>query len=110
MQRCRNIGTVKRFDAPLAIEVEIRGEKAQALGRSGRAFEQELDRLRAFEKRLAAMPLRERGKLEPEHRALRKSVARRLWFLIVHREALGLRRHEDLYETYRIPRSLLPSP
>jgi len=39
---------VKRFDAPLSIEVE----KAQALGRTGRAFEQKLERLRTFEKQV----------------------------------------------------------
>ncbi len=47
--------------------------------------------------------------LEPEHQALRKRAAR-LWFLIVHREALGLRHYESLYELYQIPRSLVPNP
>jgi len=99
-----------RFDAPLPIEVEIRGEKAKALGRTARAFEQELDRLRTFEERLSALPLRERVRLEPEHQALRRQVARRLWFLVVHREAIGLRSHESLYDVYQIPRSFLPNP
>jgi len=101
---------MKRFDAPLPIEVEIQGEKAKALGRTARAFERELDHLRTFERRLAGLSLRERAKLEPEHQALRRQVARRLWFLIVHREAIGLRRHESLYEAYQIPRSLQPNP
>ncbi len=101
---------MKRIDAPLAIEIEIRGEKAQALGRTARAFERVLDRLRAFEEQLSALPLVEQAKLEPEHQALRTQAARRLWFLIVHREAIGLRCHESLYEVYRIPRSLVPNP
>jgi hypothetical protein len=101
---------VKRFDAPLSIEVEIRGEMAQALGRTARAFEQELERLRAFEKRLSALSLSERAKLEPEHETVRRCASRRLWFLIVHREALGLRRHDDLYDAYQIPRSVVPDP
>jgi hypothetical protein len=101
---------VKRFDAPLSIEVEIQGEKAQALGRTARAFEQELERLRAFEKQVSALSSSERAKLEPEHQTLRKRASRRLWFLIVHREALGLRRHDDLYDVYQIPRSLVPDP
>jgi hypothetical protein len=101
---------VKRFDAPLSIEVEIQGEKAQALGWTGRAFEQELERLRAFEKQLSALSLSERVRLEPEHQTLRKRASRRLWFLIIHREALGLRRHDDLYDVYQIPRSLVPAP
>lgn len=101
---------MKRFDAPLAIEVEIQGEKAQALGRTARVFEQELERLRTFEKRVSALPLGERARLEPEHQTLRKRASRRLWFLIVHREAMGLRRHDDLYDAYEIPRSLLPNP
>lgn len=100
----------KRLEDPLAIELEIRAEKAQALGRTARAFERELDRLRALESRLFHLPIGERTALEGEHRALLRSAARRLWFLIVHREAVGLRRHDDLYEVYRIPPSLLPSP
>ena len=100
---------MKRFDAPLSIEVEIQGEKAQALGRTGRAFEQELERLRTFEKQVSALSSSERARLEPEHQALRKRASRRLWFLIVHREALGLRRHDDLYDVYQVPRSLLPA-
>lgn len=104
------IGTVKRFDAPLPIEIEIRGEKAQALGRAGRALEQDLDRLRTFERQLSTLPPGEKAQLESEHQALRKRVARRLWFLVVHREAIGLRRHESLYELYQIPRSLMPNP
>jgi hypothetical protein len=104
------IWLVKRLDAPLSIEVEILGEKAQALGRTARAFEQELERLRAFEKRVSALSLSERAKLEPEHEALRKRASRRFWFLIVHREAMGLRRHDDLYHVYQIPRSLVPNP
>jgi hypothetical protein len=101
---------IKRLDTPLSIEIEIRGEKAHALARTARAFEKELDRLRAFEKRLSSLPLLERKKLEPEHEALRRQTARRLWYLIVHREAIGLRSHENLYDAYRIPRSLVPNP
>lgn len=103
-------GGPKRFDEPLAVEIEIRAEKARALGRTARAFEQELARLRAFESQLSTLRPRERMRLEAEHRALRKSAARRLWFLVVHREALGLRRHDDVYDAYGVPRSLLPNP
>jgi len=103
-------GGRKRFDEPLAVEIEIRAEKARALGRTARAFGQELARLRAFEGHLSTLPLRERLKLAPELHALRKSAARRLWFLVVHREALGLRRHDDVYEVYGVPPSLVPNP
>jgi hypothetical protein len=99
---------VKQYDAPLPIEIEIRGEKAQAIGRAARSFEHELERLRAFEDRLSAASVAERVALSSEHQAMRRRVARRLWFLIVHREALGLRRHESLYELYQIPPSLVP--
>lgn len=95
---------------PLPIEVEIRAEKAQALGRTARALEREIERLRALESRLLTLPLCERSALAGEQRALVKSAARRLWYLVVHREALGLRRHEELYEAYRIPRTLVPNP
>lgn len=40
----------------------------------------------------------------------RREAARQLWNLIVQREALGLSRHDDVYEQYAVPRSLVPSP
>lgn len=40
----------------------------------------------------------------------RREAARQLWNLIVQREALGLSHHDDVYEQYAVPRSLVPTP
>ena len=44
------------------------------------------------------------------HQQLRAQAAHQLWRLIVQREALGLWNHDDVYDCYGVPRSLIPSP
>jgi hypothetical protein len=94
----------------LPVEAELRAEKAQAFGRTVRAFEQQLQRLHDLEARYAALAPANRPKLRTELERARKETGRRLWFLLVHREAIGIRRHENLYEVYRIPRSVVANP
>jgi hypothetical protein len=73
----------------LAIENELKAERASALGRAGAALEKAMADWRA-------------APLDGERRA---EAQKRLWYLVVHREALGLYRHHDVYELYAVPRS-----
>jgi hypothetical protein len=77
--------------APL--EKELQRERATSLGRAGAQLEQAL---------AAWRDAQAKGGDAGE---LRKEAQKRLWYLIVQREALGLRRHRELYELYAIPRS-----
>ena len=83
MGRFTTIGPVD-----LAIEKELRGERASALGRAGAALE-------------AAMAV---WRVNPAP-GTRAEAQRRLWYLVVHREALGLYSHRDVYETFGVPRA-----
>jgi hypothetical protein len=96
------------LNAPLAVDLEIIEEKVSALGRIARAFEKELDRFRRFQSNLQSAAPRDRPKREAEYEAGRKRLAGLLWYLIVQREAMGLRNHDIVYQVYQIPRSVQP--
>ena len=74
------------------LEEELVGERASALARTFEALERVLAELAG-----AAGP----GQRLREF--LLEEARERLWFLIVQREAIGLTRHEVVYETLRIP-------
>jgi hypothetical protein len=83
------------------LEYEIVEEQAAALGRSGRALEAALAKLRAFD---AAQPRAEApAAAQQERRALVRAAGRALWMLVVQREACGLRDSRTLMRDYNVP-------
>lgn len=87
--------------APLdALGYEIAQEKALALGRMGRALEEALARLRAFD---AAHPRAGAASSQPERRILVTEAGKALWMLVVQREACGLRDSRALMRDYDVP-------
>lgn len=83
-----------------AVEKEIAGEKAAALGQSGRKLEAALDKLRRFDEDAAAIR-RSRG---PATRAkLVEGAGEALWAYIVQREAVGLVDAEYIRKEYSVP-------
>jgi hypothetical protein len=46
-------------------------------------------------------------KAEPHSEPLRRAAADRLWVMVVQREAMGLLRHDELYEVYAVPPALV---
>jgi hypothetical protein len=87
----------------LAIEVELRKEKASALRRVAGKLESLLDDLREVEGALPRASSRERPRIVEKHKALRAEAEKYRWYLIVQREALGLFRHDDVMQLYPIP-------
>jgi hypothetical protein len=81
---------VSRREEPSAIEQEIAAERLAALARTSRALEAAL----------AAVAAAPPG---PERRRLVDEAGQRLWMAVVQREAMGLTRHEVLFETLRVP-------
>ena len=88
-----------------ALEREIASEIAHSLGRAANKLEAAIARVRAIVGELAALPL-----AADTRRALRSSfdeerlhAERRLRDLIIQREAIGFRRHHDVYQQYVIP-------
>jgi hypothetical protein len=83
---------VSHAETQLAIEREIARERAGALARAFEALEGALRELRA-----AGGPARQDWLEEARER---------LWFLVVQREAIGLTRHEVIYDVLRVPREV----
>ena len=87
----------------LAIEVEIRKEKASALRRVAGRLETAISDLRALESQVPTPGAPERGHFVERHRALRAEAEKYRWYLVVQREAMGLLNHDIVFETYPIP-------
>ncbi len=85
----------RREAALSSVEDEIRGERARALGRIVRGLE---EALAALEKAAGA---HRRGR--PTREELVEEAAERLWYAVVQREAVGLRRHDEFLRDLRVP-------
>ena len=102
------------------IEAEIRQEKAEALGRTGERLEQILAELAALRKELldlcaaaAASPKTAEGGVFAllrekvgRYTRLREQEREFRHYLVIQREAVGLRRHEDIGRQYPEPSPL----
>lgn len=83
---------------------EIAEEMAKSLGHSGYLLECILERMDIIEKKLASVDDREEfNSLVDEFNSLRKEAATRRDMLIIHREAIGFRRHRYMDLSYPIP-------
>jgi hypothetical protein len=95
---------VEAVDKPLPIELELMAEKASSLALATSKLEQALAALAAADQALQAAPRDEKKRATRAN--LRAEASRRLWYLIVQREAIGLRSHEDVLRFYRVPPEL----
>jgi hypothetical protein len=91
----------------LAIEVELRAEKAAALRRVAFRLDKLLGEMQALHDAAAPLGSPERARQKARHEELRAEAQKQLWYLIVQREALGLRNHDDVNEIYRLPPKLV---
>ena len=82
------------------VEVEIAGEKAAALGRSGRKLRTALDKLQRFDERVRGHA----RSADPVARAkLVKMAADAFWAYVVQREVMGLVDADYIRREYRVP-------
>lgn len=94
----------KEKDAVSATQEEIIEEMAKALGHSGYLLETILERLAALDKRMEDAADDERyNALAEEFNALRNQALFRREMLVIHREAIGARKHRDIDIHYPIP-------
>lgn len=91
-----------------ALEQEIASEIAYSLGRSGSKLEAALQQARTTLSALQTAPpnTAERRQLTARFHEERTIAQRRLRDLMIQREALGFRRHNDLLQLYPIPARL----
>jgi hypothetical protein len=93
-------GTVQSFGR---VEQELQQERAAALGRIGRRLQDLIVRLESLRAEMEHGPPLERHRLHVEYRSTWERARTYRWYLEVQREAVGLRRHEKLDETYPLP-------
>jgi acyl-CoA reductase-like NAD-dependent aldehyde dehydrogenase len=82
------------------LDLELRRERAQALSRAGERLEAALRELAEAEAALGATP---GPALEAARDEAMSRAGERLWFLVVQREAMGLRDHRMLDDVWPIP-------
>jgi hypothetical protein len=98
----------RALDLMKAVEHEIAGEKAFSLGRTGARLDRLLDVLRTLGERAAqAATAEERASCVAAFNACRARAADVYWALSVQREAMGVRRHDELAAMYPIPTKLV---
>jgi hypothetical protein len=86
------------------MEAELNREKAGALGLTGRKLEALLGECAAVASRLASTPSgAERRALLKTYRETRRQAEQQRWYMCVQREAMGLRRHDDVDRVYPPP-------
>lgn len=99
-----------RFDpeVPTKAELDIMQEKAEALGQAGRKVDESLQLLRVLEERIGVLVQERANTLEintliREFNQVRETALQRLHHPIIHREAIGFRRHANVKRMYSIP-------
>jgi hypothetical protein len=88
-------------------EEEILAAKADAMKRIGETLEKQLAELERLRAAVAAADGSERQRLRARHRELLDRARLQRWYLLVQREAAGLRHHQGLQRHYPLP-ELLP--
>ena len=88
---------------PLAIEVQIRQEKASTLRRVGDKLETLIGQMVKLESELRTLTGPPRAKKVEEYRKLWADADHQRWYLIIQREAMGLFDHAEVDLMYPIP-------
>jgi|SRR5919206_1526749 hypothetical protein len=87
-----------RSETQETLQREIRAEKAGALARAVEQLEAALAALASHDEEHDPSP--------SAREELLADARERLWYVVIQREAMGLRRHEVLYDVLRVPREV----
>lgn len=90
------MGIRRDLQTASAWEAELNKERAGALGLTARRLEAELEKCVALATEWRTGNAARRAVLEREYEAARVESERLRWNLCVQREAMGLRRHDDV--------------
>ena|SRR5687767_9244532 len=92
-----------RAEALGRTESELRSEMAEALGRIGRTLTEAIQDMQRLQIQFDAAPLSQRSRTIAAYQKARSRALEYYWYLIVQREAIGIRNHDSLRELYPIP-------
>lgn len=95
-----------RAKALAETEKELRQETASSLRRVAEMLEEHIAAMRELRARFDAAGAEERIAIAAAHDERLALAQERLWVLCVQREAMGLRRHEEVYVHYPLPERL----
>jgi hypothetical protein len=95
--------TWRHEDAHARLLEEIADAKVAALRRIAGRLDELLEELASLRAGLDAAPPETRERLVNRFNETREQARLQRWFLEVQREAIGLLRHENLDEFYRVP-------
>lgn len=90
--------------------LEILEERAAALARVTAGLEKRLRRAEALLRRVEGARPSERAGCAAEYEKARREARTWLWYLVVQREANGLRDHAEVLARYRLLESLIGRP
>ncbi|NTX04387.1 MULTISPECIES: hypothetical protein [Myxococcus] len=90
-------------NALLPVEAELQKEKASALKRTGEKLEKALAALEGAERELLMSRGPTRAVRLERYREVRKEAELQRWYLMVQREACGIRNNRDLDLMYPMP-------
>ena len=86
------------------LEAELRQEMAASLGRVAGVIEDSIARCLALAAQAAALPDGdEQRRVIARHEEARERAREYLFYLVVQREAIGLRNHDVIQHTYIVP-------
>ena len=101
---------MKPLQVVLPVEKDVKEERTFALKVTALQLEEAVDAWRAADEAITARFGDERQRLIAARDAARRELERRLWNLVVQREALGLLHHEGLWVAFHLPADLQPHP
>jgi hypothetical protein len=84
-------------------EAELRAEMAASLGRIGRTLSALIAELNHIRQKSGSLSEPERSAKQNQYRSVHTRAKLYMWYLIVQREAIGVRNHASLMELYPIP-------
>jgi hypothetical protein len=90
----------------LAIELELVKERASALRRAGESLEAALEKLSALKAKIDGGEVPSRAEAIAEYRELYAEAEKQRWYMVIQREAMGLKQHRELDELYPLPAKL----
>lgn len=92
-----------RAEALDRTDLELKSEMAAALGRISRTLTETIQDLNRLRQKIPGLPKGQRSQAISDYRRTHSRARQYYWYLMVQREAIGIRNHDLLRDLYPIP-------